>query len=790
MILNYFKAAWRNMLSNRLYSLVNICGLSIGLATAVLLLLWVQDEKSYDQQHKDYERIYKINAHFDNGEGAVWEGVPGPLFVYGKTIPGIESMVRIYDEYNQIIASSNREKILDGFHIACVDSTFFNVFDFPIIAGNPAHFFSDNKAIALTESMSKKFFGNTPALGKVLQYYGSNFTVKAVLADFPTSSSLRYDALVPMGFYEEVFTANGGNGDWKTIDQDLGNYAFSTFVKLQKDARPTVVSESLSAAYKKARNGDSSTLYVLQNLSTLHLIAADGNDAAAKMVQIFFLVAILVLAIAAINYINLSTARALTRAHEVSIRKIVGAPKFQLFLQFILETCLLFVIALSLALAMIVMLMPLYNQISGKDLSFSIHNEHLWKVIGFAALGTLVASSIYPAILLSSFHPIKTLRGKYGQAFGTAFFRKALVIFQFCIAIMLIVATITIGKQLDFIRQKDVGFDKTAVFTVGLSDEVSQHADAIVNELIRRTDIINVSQSEISDIHNLQSSTSDLEWQGKPQNSNFLISQATIDKNFIPTMNIQLLEGANLTGTAADSNRYIVNERAVEEMGLEAPYIGQELTFHGRKGVLHGIVKDFNFRPLREKITPLLFFSWWRGNTLYVRSTATNISSALKATASIYKKYAGNIPFNYKFVDEQFEEKYRTDQRTATLFTMFAGIAIAISCLGLFGLATYTARVRTKEVGVRKVLGASVVDIMQLFTKESVRLILLSVIIASPLAWLIMYKWLENYAYRTPLPWWSILLAGFAALLITIMTVGIQAFRAASANPVDSLKEE
>jgi len=502
------------------------------------------------------------------------------------------------------------------------------------------------------------------------------------------------------------------------------------------------------------------------------------------------LVAVLLLLIAGINYINLSTARSLIRAKEVSIRKIIGANKSQLFFQFISETFLLFCIATVLAIGLIYLLMPLYNSISGKQLYFSLGNSSIWKVIALAIVGTMLTASIYPAVLLSSFRPIQALKGKINSTVGTDLFRKVLVVFQFSISIVLIISTLVISKQMSYIRIKNVGYDKSYVFTVPLPDQVGEHIDAVKNELSKQSGILNVSLSDVWDISDINSSTGDIEWSGKPENNQMIISQSIIDKDFIPTMKIQFLEGENFSGTPADSNHYIVNETAVTKMGLKAPYVGQQISFHERKGTIIGVVKDFNFQSLKKEISPLLFFTWWKGNILHVRTTAKDAQQAIAMVEKQYKKYAGDVPFAYNFVDKQFETQYKSDQRAGVLFNVFAGIAIFISCLGLFALATYTARVRRKEIGVRKVLGATVGSIMQMLSNDFVKLIVVAVIVASPVAWWAMNNWLDDFAYRIEIQSWMFVLAGMLAIVIALVTVSFQAVRAAIANPVDSLRDE
>ena len=553
----------------------------------------------------------------------------------------------------------------------------------------------------------------------------------------------------PMSYYAKQFTAWGGNGDWKTIDTDLGDFAFNTFVQLQPGASTVKTGQLFSAAYKKARNGDSNADYQLQNLADIHLIGADGNTSSLRMVQIFMLVVILLLAIASINYVNLSTARSLVRAKEVSIRKMVGAKKQQLFFQFITETFLLFCFAAALAIGLIFLLTPLYNNISGKNLSFDISDTDVLKVSAVAIFGTLIVSSVYPAILLSSFKPLEALKGKISSGIGIAALRKGLVVFQFSISVILLVCTIIMSNQLRFIKNKDLGYDKNYVFSVPLTQEVVDHIDAVKTELKKQTGILNVAACNAYSFSDINGETGDLGWALKSPDNNMMITQLCADKDLIPTMKIKLVEGQNFSGMPADSSHFILNETAVKMMGLKPPYVGQEISLHDKKGTIIGVTEDFNFQSLKLKVKPLIFTTLWGlRNILYVRTTAANAQQAIAAVHDQYKKYAGNTPFSYYFLDKTFDAQYKTDQRAGTLFNVFAGIAIFISCLGLFGLATYTAQVKVKEIGIRKVLGASVNGIVQLISKDFLKLVIIAIIIAIPVAWWAMSKWLEGFAYR------------------------------------------
>ncbi|MFI2741630.1 ABC transporter permease [Zhouia sp. PK063] len=796
MIKNYFKTAWRNLMHNKFYSIIHISGLAIGLTTAIMILAWVESEKSFDKFHKDYKDIYVFNAKFNiNGQNQVWSNVPGPLAVYAKSIAEVDSFVRVYKESNQIISHTKHKKILGGLNVAGVDNGFFSLFNFKLIKGNRKNLFPDVNSVVITQSTAKKFFNESEnVVGNTLSFHNMNFTVTGVLKDFPENSSIQFDAIFPMAFYAREYTANGGNGDWKTIDEDLGNYSFQTFVKLHANADANVVANKFTKMYMDVRNNDPSSKvnFKLQNLADMHLIAPDGNKNAYRMVQVFLLVAILLMAIASINYINLSTARSLTRAKEVGVRKVIGANKKQLFLQFVTETLLLFTIALIITLVLVILLKPFYNTISGKHLEVSFRNASMWRIIALMLLGTLIAVSIYPATVLSAFKPLPSIKGKIASGVGIVTLRKALVVFQFAVSVILIVGTLVISNQIRHIRKMNLGYNKDHVFSVDFPYEATKNADAIKSELEKEPSIQLVSGTGVGDISGIDSSTSDLQWPGQTNSQQLIITQATIDKNFIPTMKIKLIEGKNFTGFPSDESSYIVNETAVKEMGLKKPYVGQKIKFHDREGSIIGVVKDFNFKSLRERISPLLFFShWgWGENIFYVRTTAGEAQKAIAAVKKQYDKYASDIPFSYQFVDNQFEAKYKSDLKTGSLFDFFATITIFISCLGLLGLTTYTARVRLKEIGVRKVLGASVNNLVKLLVKDFIFLVILSILIAWPIAWYLMNKWLSGYAYRIQVSWQILLLAGCTAVAIALLTVSFQAIKAAIANPVKSLRTE
>ena len=785
MFKNYFKTAWRNLSNNKFYSAINIAGLAIGLAVGIMILLWVQNELSYDKFHHNANNIYKINSHLGSGTSAqVWEGAPGPLLLFSKQLPEVENAARVNEIYEQILFKYQDKKFYES-KLAFVDSTFFSIFDFKLIEGSASKPFPDVTSIIITSSEARKYFGDEEAIGKILTTDQGNFTVSGVVSDFPENSSMQYNMLLPMSLYAQQF---GGNGEWKTIDEDLGNYYFRIYLQLRKDASPQIVSQKISKLYLDKRKGDanvSGDFFTLQSLPSLHLIAADGNSSALQTVRIFLIVAILILCIACINYVNLSTARSILRSKEVSMRKIIGAARGQLFLQFIIESVLLFVIASAVSLFIIYLLLPLYNQVSGRQLLFSFSNGGVLTVVVCAIAGSLALSGIYPALQLSSFKPIESLRGKLSLGIKKATFRKALVVTQFVFSVALIISTIVISRQLQYMREKDLGFDKEHVFVFGLRNEIHDHFE---NELLKQPGILGVA-SISGTIAGVNSSTGDTYWDGKEKDRSFLIHPNGIDKDFIPLMKMKIVQGSNFSGSPADSAHFILNETAVRQAGIKDP-VGKSFTLWQNKGTIIGVVKDFNYASLKTAIEPAIFYYDPRGWAMYVKTTGKDAPKAIAAAQKIWKGYTSEFPFEYSFLDDDFNRMYKDDQRTGTLFNVFAIAAILISCLGLFGLATYTAQVKTKEIGIRKVLGASVISLIRLLSKEFIVLVVTAFVIATPIAWYFMSKWLRDFAYRININWWIFLLTGLLAIFIALLTVGFQALKAAAANPVKSLRTE
>jgi putative ABC transport system permease protein len=791
MLKNYFKTGWRNLVNNKFYSALTIIGLSLGLAVGGLILLWIDDELSFDLFNNKAAHIYRVNTALGTGlSKGVYSVSPGAVAAYGiKEVPGVTGAVR-WDNNNDYSVISYQDKILKGNQLVYTDASLFTLFDFNILEGSRTNPFPDYQSVVITASTAKKYFGDAEAIGKVLLADNKdNFKVSAVIADFPENSGLRGDILFSNELIKQQFYA-AGKSIWKSMDDDWGNYRWNTFLLLQPGVSIQSVGDKLTSILVKHNPNQRPVdlgSFQLQPLGKTHLYAADGRSAGIDMVKIFALVAVLILLIASINYVNLSTARSILRAKEVSLRKIIGAARMQLIGQFIAETLVYFSIALLLAVAAMSLLMPLYNTIAGKQMHFDLASVTLWKVIGVVFIVTLAAASIYPALLLSSFKPIQALKGKLSLGIGNTTFRKILVVCQFVFSIALIIGTLVINQQLNFIRQKKLGYDKSNVFSLPLHN-IEPHYEAVRAQLLKQPGILDISSAGRS-IIDVPGATLDVDWDGKAPDLSYFIHSVGVDRNFMSFFKIPLTSGAAFTGSKNDSAHFVLNETAVKEAGIKNP-VGKRLRLGRTSGTIIGVVKDFHFASLKQKIQPFVFYYQPDNERMFIRTTGQEARAAIKAVAEIYKQYNPGFPMEYSFMDDSYDQMYKSDQRTGLLFNIFALMAIIISCLGLFGLATYTAQVRVKEIGIRKVLGASAANITTLLSKDFLSLIILSILIATPIAWWAMNKWLMDFAYHAPVSLWIFAATGIGVVGISILTVSVQAIRAAIANPVKSLKNE
>jgi putative ABC transport system permease protein len=785
---NYFKTALRSLRNNKTYSLINITGLAISLAVSILLLLWVNDELSFDRFNVNATNIYKLAPKFDDQN--IWGSTPAPTAVYAKKdVPEVQDACRINAKWDVAFVEYKDKKISEWNNCEA-DASLFTMFTYPLIKGDPKHPFNDAYSVVLSETTAKKIFGNEDPMGKVFKGDDKKlYNVTGVMKDMPDNSSIKYDAVYNFEKLEKEFDTTRY---YKSLDANWDQYNYDTYVLLKPNTSAAAASQKLSLIHRRSYDIEANKhlVYVFAPLTKLHLYTLKGKEEGMMVVRVFLIVAIIVLLIACINYVNLITARAMKRSKEISLRKIVGASKTSLFMQFLSESLLTFLIALVLATVIIYLVMPLYNNISDKNIVFKPWQPEVLAVYGITMLTTLLLAGIYPAITLSSFKPLEAMKGKLSGVGSKSNFRKVLVVVQFSFSIILIISTIIIGKQLKYIREKNLGYDKQNVFSFW-GRNINEHYDAAVAELLKEPGILGVTECAQSIINTSSGSTS-IDWDGKrADQQSFAICQLPIERNFLQVMNIQLIEGKGFTGSASDSANFILNETAIRETGIKEPAVGKRLTFHGIKGVIAGVVKDFQYQDMHNKIPPLLiqYDKNWRGK-IYVRTTAKDAPRAIAATKHLWNEYNADYDFDYSFLDTQFDELYKSDTHVGQLFNCFAIVTILISCLGLFGLVTFTAESKVKEIGVRKVLGASVPDIVTMLSKNFLMLVLISAAIAFPVAWYGLNSYLQGYAYRTDMSWWVFVVAGIMTLLIALITVSLQAIKAAIANPVKSLRTE
>jgi len=793
MIKNYFKTAWRSLWKNKTTTVINVIGLSVGMTAAILIFLWVQNEVTFDNYHKDANNIYRLTTNLKS-EGWIWETTPLLLADAVKSeVPEIESTARLYTSAMPIFNINNNlsyEK-----NCAFVDADWFKIFHYDFIKGSAAAFAHDPNSIILTASEAKKYFGNHDALGKVIRADTLNLVVKAIVADAPANSSFQYTSFIPLSDFLL-------DKHRRENDEQWGNANYITFIKLRPGTNvPAVTKKVTNVLQQRSGDTEKETAISLVNLKDMHFetdlqsaVFVTGNKTAT---YIFSVLGILLLLIACINYVNLTTAKASLRAKEVSIRKIVGANRFNLFYQFLAEALLVSCIALIVTLVLVKFYLPEFNSITGKNFELPLASATLWRITGLTLLTAFILNSVYPALVLSSFKPLNVFKGFTVLKLKDSYLRKALVTVQFTIAVALIAGTIVIYKQMQFIQQSNPGYNKSQVLVTHIPPGVDfrkkkEIVSAIKQDLLTQSSIQNVSLANQTILNIGSYSTGSADWDGHDTTFNPKIAQLSTDADFAATMQLQMKEGRWFRqNDEADKKNVVLNEEAIKELKIHQPYIGQRFTWKGKQGQIIGIVKDFKYKSLHDKTGPLVAFQapdWY--NTFMIRVAPNSASKAIAALQNTWKKILPGNPVEYNFLDDTFNQLYKDDQRASTLILVFAIIAVAISCLGLFGLATFAAEQRTKEIGIRKVLGATVANITTLISKDFIKLVCIAIVIATPLSFLAMNKWIQSFAYRINIGSWIFVVAGLIALLIALITVSFQAIKAAIANPVKSLRSE
>jgi len=788
LLVNNIKTAWRSLKAHRVYSLLNIAGLTIGMATSILLLIWVHYQFSFDRFHRQYPNIYRLNTNISSEDGSIsWDKGPSGLPVLTKGVAGIRKVIRMKSWDDQIISNVDKSKIFDGYKIAYTDPNILTLFDFPLLYGSKQDFLKDINNAAITRELAVTLFGTSKAIGRKIRYFGDIYTVSAVLQDFPKNSTLQYAAFFPMSAFTRRMLAEGNFDRRGYLDEAIDNISFNDYLLLAPSANPAAIASGISGNYARQKNA--SMRFSLQPLKELHLMSADGSSSDLRTVQMLLFVAIVILVVACINYMNLTTARALTRLKEVAVRKINGAAKSQLFWMFITEAGLTFLVAVFFALVLVYFLLPFVSSFTGSHLGVVEGDVTTISIVIAVSVGTFLLATIFPAYLLSSPGAVAGLKGgvkegRYGRL------RKVLVTLQFCAAFILLMGAIVIHRQIHFLHTKDIGFDRSYALAAPMTNNMVEKADALEAELLKCSAIQGVGVADAFDLSNVQNSTGNVGWPGKSANDNTRFTGISGDKSFISTMKFHFIAGGNFTGLPSDSNKYILNEVAAKRMGLKAPYVGGQFNYGGQPGEVIGVVKDFNFAPLTKVIGPLVIGSRGFKNILFVRTSARDARLAIQETEKLYKQYSGNAPFSYRFLDKNFSEKYQVEQRAGGLLIGFSVVALMISCLGLFGLALYTAEVKKKEIGIRKVLGANIKSIIGLITGQFLSLVLIGMLVGIPVAYMVTTRWQNRFAYKVHIGILSFIVGASVIIVITILTVLLIAVKSARANPVSSLQSQ
>jgi len=802
MIKNFVKIAFRNLLKHKVFSLINITGLAIGLACFLLIALFVTDELSYDKYNKKADRIYRVDAEIKFGGNELMLAVSSDPMgaTLKKDYPEVEQYARVYHDGNQLIKKGT--EYISEVNIVHVDSTFFDVFTLPAISGDTKTALNEPNTVVITESMAKKYFGNINVLGKVVEKDNTPYKINAVIKDIPQNSHFHFNMMFSMdnveygwgnylsnNFQTYILLKQGTNH--KVFDKNF-DQLINTYVLPQ--AKEFMQIGSMDE-FKKAGN---KLQYYLTPLTDIHLrssltaeLAPNGN---IQYVYIFSAVAIFILLIACINFMNLSTARSASRAREVGIRKVLGTQRKNLITQFLLESLLMVFISMILALGITYLVLPLFNEIADKQMQMAdyFRGKALLFIIILPLLVGIFAGS-YPAFFLSRFRPIEVLKGKLNVGNKSISMRSALVVFQFATSIILIIGTIVIYKQLNYIQTKKVGFNKDQVLIINNANSLDKNVDAFKNEMMRTK---GVTSGTISGYLPVNSSRNDNSFSKNPvmDPKNALSMQVwRIDPDYLNTLGMELLKGRNFSkDRGTDSTAMILNESAAKILGYADP-LGKNiysLINNAQAYTVIGVVKNFNYESLKQNIGPLCFILERHTGLASFKVDAAQLPGILKAAEKNWKAMAPGMPFSYDFLDDSFNAMYRAEMRIGKIAMIFSLLAIFIACLGLFGLATFIAEQRTREIGIRKVLGANVQGIVRLLSGEFVKLVLIAFCIAVPLAWWFMYKWLEDFAYRINISLWIFIVAGMITLLIALLTVSYQAIRSAISNPIKSLRTE
>lgn len=787
MIKNYLKIAFRNLKKNKGFTAINIIGLAIGMAAAMLIMLWVKSEMTFDRFYPKTKQLYIVgNKAIWSGKLEVWFSTPNIMAPAIKTeFPEVKNVTRLNNADNFLLTVG--EKKINGGAGIFADSTFMEMFNLPIIAGNANEALKGTNDIILTESLARDLFESNDVVGKSIKVDSVDvFTVSAVIADIPSNSFLdKTKYILPWRYYEKIGKA----------DDNWNNNSIATYIEVEENANIESLQQNFKGLIK--RHAESTQDNLIKPIAETWLYGKYENGQVVggriEIVRIFILIAGFILLIACINFMNISTAQSEKRAKEVGVRKVVGAKKSALISQFLTESILMAFISGILAVLLVLVSLPAYSKLVDRTLTIEFGDPYFWiALLSFILITGLLAGS-YPALFLSSFKPIKVLKGKLHQMSGKISVRKVLVVTQFSIAVILIISTLVIRQQIQHAEDREVGYNKERLIYISDIGEIAKKSNAIKQSLIHNGIASSVTRT-MSPLTKNYSTGNGFDWEGKPLDNTTLFNRATADDKIVATAGFTLVSGRDfdLQQFSTDSSACILNETAAKIMGFEDP-IGKVVKDLGRDWHIIGVIKDFVQQSPFDPIKPLVIEGangLWTSTTHIKFNQNLSTAEALKKTEQIYKEFNPEYPFDYKFIDAEYAMKFDESQKTGMLATLFAGLTIFISCLGLFGLAAFMAESRTKEIGVRKVLGASVFSVTKMLSKEFIILVGIACLIAFPFAYWAMSQYLSSYAYRISISWEIFVITAVLAIAITILTVSYQSIKAALANPVDSLRDE
>jgi putative ABC transport system permease protein len=809
MLKNYFKIAWRNLSSNRSHSLINLFGLAIGIACCLLILLWVADELSYDKWNKNADRIYRVAPEIKFGGSHKHYAVsPAPLAAaLMSDFPEVQSAVR-FRNYGSSLVKRDVQNFKELGIIHC-DSTVFDVFSLNMINGDPKHALAPPNTVVISERAAKKYFNEENPIGKKLTFDNrTEYTVNGVIENMPRNSHFNYDFFVSLTGGNEA-----NNGIWVSnnfhtyylLREGVDRLAFEAkaYPHFEKKYVAPQIEQIMGKSIEDFAKSGSFVKYHYQPLTDIHLnsdhVAELEGNGSMQYVWIFSAAALFVLLIACVNFMNLSTARSSIRAKEIGVRKVLGSMRSNLINQFLVESILMAGMALIIGLMLAQLALPYYNVLADKQLGLPFASPMFWglSILGILGIGLLAGS--YPAFYLSGFEPIKTLSGKMMEKNSGLSLRNGLVVFQFLIAVLLIIGTLGINRQMNFIQNKKLGFDREQILILDNAEPLRDKAFTLKKELLNNTKIKNATISGYLPVPSYRSDSPICKGQKIQEDNCVSIQMWQIDEDYMSTLGMELVAGRNFSPQmATDSNAIIINETAAKKLGYADP-IGKKVygdNFNLTPGealpmkTIIGVVKDFHFESLRENIGPVSFWLNPYPGNIVLKTDTENLSSLIADVERKWKDIAPGEPFAYRFMDESFDQIYRAEQRISSLFSIFSGLSIFIACLGLFGLAAFATERRTKEIGIRKVLGASTANLVALLSKDFLKLVLVALIIAIPLAWYLMSGWLQDFAYSITMEWWIFAIAGLLAIAVAFLTVSFQSIKAALANPIKSLKTE